>query len=53
MWEKPKDLFYCTKKAGLLKYFAQESLYTSKGTGLGDVATKEAKAAVGKVMEQE
>ena len=35
------------------KYFEQESLPTSKETGLGNVATKEANAAVEKVLEQE
>ena len=37
----------------LLKYFAQESLPTSKETGLGDVVSKEVNTAIEKVLQQE
>ena len=36
-----------------MKYYTWESLPTSKETGLGDVTTKEANAAVEIVLEQE
>ena len=38
--------------AGLLKYFKRQSLPTSEETGLSKVATKEANAAVERILEE-
>ena len=39
--------------AGLWKYFQRQSLPKSKETGLGEVVTKEANAAVERILEEE